>query len=368
MTGEPELGPQEPAPPAAETTSRLDAVGAHQGSQGAPVGRSRISAARSPSRKRKSSSATRSTGRTREPPRRHHAARRPAHGVDGRVVSRPPRARRISVGELSILSVLLLVGALFLTVALRRNEAPEPSAARAPNAAPSFRRAARRRSGRSRRQRCSLPNKIAVLPCENQSPNPDDAYFASGLHQDIIWQLDKLRNLNTIPRVTVLRYAGTDTADRRRSQPSSEPAPCSPARSATPKTACASGRARRRHGPQTSGRPTTSRASPISRRVRRASRYRDEHRRACSVAFTPAEQRAARAAADRLDGGVRIVPQGATTSPTTTRRSSCSSKPSPPMRISQRLGRRWRSLWATELINTNYARGRCRRRARRAPS
>ena len=55
-----------------------------------------------------------------------------------------------------------------------------------------------------------LPNKVAVLPCENQSPDPNDAYFASGLHQDIIWQLDKVRNLTPIPRLTVLRYAGTE--------------------------------------------------------------------------------------------------------------------------------------------------------------
>jgi TolB-like protein/Tfp pilus assembly protein PilF len=41
------------------------------------------------------------------------------------------------------------------------------------------------------------------------SPNPNDAHFATGLHQDIIWQLDKLRNLNPIPRRTVLTYAGT---------------------------------------------------------------------------------------------------------------------------------------------------------------
>jgi len=115
--------------------------------------------------------------------------------------------RRISAGELSILSVLLLVGALLFAVALRRDDAqlaaatapsgpavpavPAPIGAEGPAAAP-------------------LPNKIAVLPCDNHSPNAEDAYFASGLHQDIIWQLDKLRNLNAIPRVTVLRYADTD--------------------------------------------------------------------------------------------------------------------------------------------------------------
>jgi TolB-like protein len=119
--------------------------------------------------------------------------------------------RRISVGELSILSVLLLFGALLFVVALPRDDAavaatgtPDAAAllAAPPLAAPA--ETVRAAAG------TPLPNKIAVLPCDNQSPDPADAHFASGLHQDIIWQLDKLRNLTTIPRVTVLRYAGTD--------------------------------------------------------------------------------------------------------------------------------------------------------------
>jgi pentatricopeptide repeat protein len=109
--------------------------------------------------------------------------------------------RRVSVGELSILSALTLLGALVFVVALRRDEpaSSQQSAAAAalPATAPSS------PAGEA------LPNKVAVLPCENQSPDPNDAYFASGLHQDIIWQLDKLKNLNAIPRLTVLRYADT---------------------------------------------------------------------------------------------------------------------------------------------------------------
>jgi TolB-like protein len=118
--------------------------------------------------------------------------------------------RRISVGELSILSVLLLVGGLLFALALRPEDAGDASAAQPPAtpaplvppvAAPPVKNAG-----------AALPNKIAVLPCENQSPNPEDAYFASGLHQDIIWQLGKLRNLTPIPRLTVLRYADADLA------------------------------------------------------------------------------------------------------------------------------------------------------------
>lgn len=112
--------------------------------------------------------------------------------------------RRVSVGEFSILSVLLLVGALLFAIALPRDDDTELATTAAPaTAAPAVAPSVAVDGA------TPLPNKIAVLPCDNLSSNPDDAYFASGLHQDIIWQLDKLGNLTAIPRVTVLRYAGT---------------------------------------------------------------------------------------------------------------------------------------------------------------
>ena len=52
-----------------------------------------------------------------------------------------------------------------------------------------------------------LQNSIAVLPLENLSPNLDDAYFATGLHEEILNQLAKLRRLTVISRTSVLRYA-----------------------------------------------------------------------------------------------------------------------------------------------------------------
>jgi TolB-like protein len=55
-----------------------------------------------------------------------------------------------------------------------------------------------------------LPNSVAVLPFENLSPNPDDAFFADGLHEEVLNQLVKLSNLNVISRTTMLRYAGRD--------------------------------------------------------------------------------------------------------------------------------------------------------------
>jgi len=57
--------------------------------------------------------------------------------------------------------------------------------------------------------RSVLPNSVAVLPFENLSPNPDDAYYAAGLHEEVLNQLAKLRNLSVISRTSVQRYEDT---------------------------------------------------------------------------------------------------------------------------------------------------------------
>jgi TolB-like protein len=44
-------------------------------------------------------------------------------------------------------------------------------------------------------QRGVMPNSVAVLPFKNLSLNPDDAYFADGIHEEVLSQLRKLRNL-----------------------------------------------------------------------------------------------------------------------------------------------------------------------------
>ena len=55
-----------------------------------------------------------------------------------------------------------------------------------------------------------LPNSVAVLPFGNLSPDPDNAYFAAGLHEEILNQLTKLRDLSVISRTSVLRYQDSD--------------------------------------------------------------------------------------------------------------------------------------------------------------
>jgi TolB-like protein len=54
----------------------------------------------------------------------------------------------------------------------------------------------------------ALPNSVAVLPFENLSPNPDDAYFAAGIHEQILNELAKIRDLSVIARTSVLQYEG----------------------------------------------------------------------------------------------------------------------------------------------------------------
>jgi TolB-like protein/Flp pilus assembly protein TadD len=47
---------------------------------------------------------------------------------------------------------------------------------------------------------------IAVFPCENWSPDPDDAYFASGIHDEILLRLSKISGLRSIGRESMQWY------------------------------------------------------------------------------------------------------------------------------------------------------------------
>ncbi len=47
---------------------------------------------------------------------------------------------------------------------------------------------------------------IAVLPFENLSPNPDDAYFAEGIQEEILTRLAKITDLRVISRTSTKRY------------------------------------------------------------------------------------------------------------------------------------------------------------------
>ena len=51
---------------------------------------------------------------------------------------------------------------------------------------------------------------IAVLPFDNLSPDPDNAFFADGIHEDVLTQLSQLSGLLVISRTSVLAYRDTD--------------------------------------------------------------------------------------------------------------------------------------------------------------
>jgi serine/threonine-protein kinase len=52
---------------------------------------------------------------------------------------------------------------------------------------------------------------IAVLPFQNLSGTPEHAYFAGGLHDELLTQLSKVAALRVISRTSVMRYAGGTT-------------------------------------------------------------------------------------------------------------------------------------------------------------
>jgi TolB-like protein/Tfp pilus assembly protein PilF len=51
---------------------------------------------------------------------------------------------------------------------------------------------------------------VAVLPFENNSADPNNAFFATGIHHEIITQLSKIADLHVISRSSVLRWAESE--------------------------------------------------------------------------------------------------------------------------------------------------------------
>ncbi len=55
----------------------------------------------------------------------------------------------------------------------------------------------------------SVSKLIAIVPFRNRSTLPEDAYFAEGMHDDLLTQLSKIKSLRVISRTSMLRYADT---------------------------------------------------------------------------------------------------------------------------------------------------------------
>src|SRR5213082_152249 len=60
-----------------------------------------------------------------------------------------------------------------------------------------------------------IDKSIAVLPFENLSGDPDNAYFADGIQDDILTNLSKIGDLKVISRTSVMSYRGSGTRSAR---------------------------------------------------------------------------------------------------------------------------------------------------------
>ena len=110
-----------------------------------------------------------------------------------------------------IVALLSLIGAVFFAVSLRPFDHSEDVAANSnlgPTSAISGTPTSDELRSAEEQNRPPLASSIAVLPCDNFSPDPDNAYFAAGIHEAMLSQLVKIRDLHVIARTSVLQYAG----------------------------------------------------------------------------------------------------------------------------------------------------------------
>ena len=113
-------------------------------------------------------------------------------------VGRALRARLVWIGAAMVAAVLL---GIFGWKQRDRNSAAVPAS-----------EAAARRSAPPTSEKPApavpfAPDKsIAVLPFANMSPDKDNEFFADGVHEDVITNLAKIRDLKVISRTSVLAY------------------------------------------------------------------------------------------------------------------------------------------------------------------
>ena len=105
--------------------------------------------------------------------------------------TKPGRSRTWIVAAAVALLAALIIGSLFL---LRRAPvSPSASASSAPTATPLTTTAASEKS-------------IAVLPFENLSRDPDNAFFTDGVQDEILTNLSRISDLKVISRTSVMQY------------------------------------------------------------------------------------------------------------------------------------------------------------------
>ncbi len=66
------------------------------------------------------------------------------------------------------------------------------------------------RSDSSNIETASLENSIAVLPLINMSASDENAYFAGGVHEDVLTNLSRIQEMEVVSRTTMLRYAASE--------------------------------------------------------------------------------------------------------------------------------------------------------------
>ena len=112
---------------------------------------------------------------------------------------------------------LTLAGVLVLLVVIAadrywpRDEPPaQPAVSESPAATPANEVEATARNESTSAAKAREPGLIAVLPFRNRSARAEDAYFAEGIHDDLLTQLSKVSAFKVISRTSMMRYADSE--------------------------------------------------------------------------------------------------------------------------------------------------------------